>query len=481
MRKFSNVNYIYLNILKIIKKFLYNINPARVINWLVILVILYSMFNVKYWNKENKVFYGDVISYYAYLPATFIYKDITLSFTENYKGEHKFIIYGKKTFTGIKAIKMTMGLSILYSPFFFLGHIGAKIFGYDSGGFSAPYIFALLMSCIFYLSIGLYFLRKILQHYFSKIVTAITIVFIVFGTNLFFYSSFRAPVSHAYSFSLIAIFLYLTIKWHERSTLINTILLGLISGLITLIRPTNVIVLIFILLWGVSSKKEFIERLKYFIRNYYLILIMIGSFIIVLIPQLLYWKIVSGHFIYYSYGEEGFLFANPQIIRGMFSYRNGWLVYSPIMILSLIGFLFLFRKQKEFFLPTLIFTLLNIYIILSWWCWWYVGFGQRAFIDSYSILAIPMAAFIGWTLKQKKLIKISILTVALLFFSLGVFHTIQYCHGSIHFNSMTKAAYWESFGKIRQTSKFWSLLESPDSQKAVKGIQAIKPKKKVEK
>ena len=457
--------------LKIIFNFIKKINPARFTNWLIIFIIIYSMFNVSYWKDEKKVITGDVIFYYAYLPSFFIYKDIALDFTNNYNKDNKYIIWGRETPTGKKVIKMTMGLSILWAPFFFMGHIAAGILNYDTGGYSAPYIFTLLMSCVFYLGIGLHFLRKILQKYFSKIVTAITIAIIVFGTNLFFYSSFRATVTHAYSFSLIVVFLYLMIKWFKCKSIKNTILLGLILGLITLIRPSNIIVIIFLLLWNVKSGKELIERINYFIKHYYLILIMITAFIIVLTPQLLYWKYVTGHYFYYSYRDEGFFFANPQLLRGLFGYRNGWLLYSPVMIFSLIGIVFLYRKHKEFFYPTIFFVILNIYIILSWWCWWYVGFGNRAFIDSYAILAFPLATFLSWSFKQKRLVRNSLFVFVLLFSLLNVYHTIKYYYQTIHYDSMTKEAYWHSFGKIRPSSDFWPLLRRPDYKKAMKGIQ----------
>ncbi|MCD4772038.1 MAG: hypothetical protein K8R41_01495 [Bacteroidales bacterium] len=457
--------------LEVIINFVKKINPARLTNWLIIFIIIYSMFNVSYWKDTKRVIHADVISYYAYLPSFFIYKDISLDFTNNFNKDSKYIIWAKKTQTGKKVIKMTMGLSILYAPFFFMGHIAAGVLNYDTGGYSAPYVFALLMSCVFYLSIGLYFLRKMLQQYFSKTITAITIAIIVFGTNLFFYSSFRAPITHAYNFSLFIVFLYLTINWLRNSSIKNTILLGLVLGLITLIRPTNIIVLIFLLLWDVKSGKEFIERINYFIKYYYLVIIMFVAFIIVLTPQVLYWKYVTGNYFCYSYGEESFFFANPQIIKGLFSYRNGCLLYSPVLIFSLIGIVFLYRKHKEFFYPTLFFVILNTYIVLSWWCWWYAGFGNRALIDSYAFLAFPLAAFLSWTFKQKNLVRNSLLVLVLIFSLLNIYHTIKYYYKTIHPDSMTKEAYWHSFGKIRPSSEYYQLLRKPDYIKAKKGIQ----------
>ena len=51
-------------------------------------------------------------------------------------------------------IKMTMGMSILYSPFFFVAHGVALMSGYPEDGFSEPYKVFLLLSAIFYLFVG---------------------------------------------------------------------------------------------------------------------------------------------------------------------------------------------------------------------------------------------------------------------------------------------------------------------------------------
>ena len=76
---------------------------------------------------------------------------------------------------------------------------------------------------------------------------------------------------------------------------------------------------------------------------------------LVWIPQLLYWKTVTGNYLFYSYADEGFFFLNPQILKGLFSYRNGWLIYSPVMFFALLGIPFLYRYAKDFFLPVMLF------------------------------------------------------------------------------------------------------------------------------
>ena len=45
--------------------------------------------------------------------------------------------------------------------------------------------------------------------------TAVALILVGLGTNLFFYTAHEGPMSHSYNFALITIFLYLVIRWYE--------------------------------------------------------------------------------------------------------------------------------------------------------------------------------------------------------------------------------------------------------------------------
>ncbi len=56
----------------------------------VMVSVLYMIKNYYSLNGTRGVIDSDVVQYYSYLPATFIYHDVSLKFTENYQGSHKF-------------------------------------------------------------------------------------------------------------------------------------------------------------------------------------------------------------------------------------------------------------------------------------------------------------------------------------------------------------------------------------------------------
>jgi glycosyltransferase involved in cell wall biosynthesis len=442
-----------------------------------LIIVLGTIITDKRWQKEDKVIEWDIISYYAYLPATFIYHDLSLSFKDTYNGPHKYIFWPEKTPDGRYVIKSTMGLSILYLPFFAGGHVAALLTGADAGGYSWPYKIALLLCGVFYLGLGLYYLRKLLLEYFSDKITAMVIAGLVFGTNLFWYSSTEAPMSHVFSFSMAACFLWNTIKWHNKPSLKRSLSLGLLSGMIILIRPTNIIIVTAFILYNVNNGLSFREKFTLFRNNYSYLIVIISSAMLVWVPQMIYWKISTGHLFFYSYTQnERFFFSHPQIINGLFSFRKGLFIYTPLMILAFAGIWYLWRQKSPFALAITVFLPLNIYIIYSWWCWWYGGsFGSRPFIDCYALMALPVAALIqSWIKYKVRIIRTALMAVYIVTVSLGIYFSMLYRSGAIHWDSMTKAAFFDSFGRMHPSQQFSTLLAEPDYDKAKQGIQATK-------
>lgn len=103
---------------------------------------------------------------------------------------------------------------------------------------------------------------------------------------------------------------------------------------------------------------------------------------------------------------------------------------------------------------------------------------MRSFVDYYGILAIPMALLFSeiWRFrKQSKIIVLSIVFLALL---QNNFFLEKYKHGGLHYDSMTKAAFWFNFWHTRPQEGYWQLLKTPDYSKALEGIDAVVPKDK---
>lgn len=425
--------------------------------------------------KDKRVIESDVISYYAYLPATFIYHDYTLYFLNHYDGPHTFTIWPKEAPNGGRVIVTSMGLSFLYAPFFFAADYYANHSNYDAGGYSEPYHLAITICTLFYFAIGLFFLSKLLLLFFNPFISAIAVLIITAGSNLFYYGTYEPGLSHVFSFTLITIFIWLTVKWFEKQKPIYTFFIGILIGLISLIRPTNIIVSLFFILYDIKSWNDVINRVKFFLSKFRHIALIAMLCFLVWLPQFLYWKAITGSFLYYSYGSDNsFFFNHPQIINGIFSYRNGWLIYSPAMIFSVLGIFILWKKQKELQMPLAITFLVFIYVIFSWWCWWYGGsFGSRAMVDIYGLLALSTGGFLTYISSLRfKWIKFPVYILALILTIAGIHHINKRRYFSIHYDSMTKEAFWDNYLNKQPSSTFESKLRAPDYTKATLGINA---------
>lgn len=442
---------------------------------LIAVVLLCKMFNAKLYGGPTGIIKWDAVSYYAYLPALFAEHDLTLSFV---KENQEYYIGGDRYWPewlpdGGILIKTTMGLSFLYCPFFLVAHALAGPLGYPSDGFGPPYSIAVLLSCIFWVILGCIFLRKVLLAHFSDLSTTIVLVVVVLATNLLYYATYDAAYSHGYLFGLISLFLYQTWRWHTRPTWWMTVAVGLNLGLISLIRATDALVLVYFLLYDIKTWQDFGRKTRLYFAQWPKVLVMVACTVAVWIPQMAYWHYITGQFVFFSYtNNEHFFWTAPKIVEGVFGFRKGWLVYTPVMVFALVGLIPLYRRQQQFFWPTVAFLALDIYVLTSWWCWWYGGcFGQRSMIDCYGLLAVPMAAFLEWVLGRRAVYRCPLLAAFAAVAYLSFFQYKQYEHQAIHFDAMTRAAYFDSFGHKHPSSRFKSLLEHPDYEAAKNGAR----------
>lgn len=437
-------------------------------------VLVIKALDLKLYNAPGKVIEWDAINFYSYLPATFVKHDLSLSFIKEdpdhwMKGKFFWpeILPPDSTFL----IKTTMGLSMLYCPFFLVAHTLAEPLGYAADGFSPPYAMSLIFACIFWVVLGCVFLRKVLLHRFSETVTTIVLGITVFATNLLWYSTYEAAYSHGFLFGLVSIFLYQTERWHAKPTWWGSIAVGLNLGLITLIRPTDGLVLLYFLLYDITSWKSIGKKIRFYLSHLPMVGAMAAAAVLVWVPQMLYWHWITGSFIFYSYtNNEHFFWTDPKLLQGLFGFRKGWLVYTPVMVFALIGLIPLYQKHRKYFFSTVVFLALNLYVLMSWWCWWYGGsFGQRSMVDCYGLLAVPMAACVEWIFQRKAPLRIALIVVFAGVSYLSFFHYKQYKHGALHHEAMSRAAYFENFGHKRPTERYESLLRWPDYEAAKRG------------
>lgn len=412
---------------------------------------------------NERVLCSDVVCYYNYLPALFRYHSLDFQELPLRAG---FVTLPD----GGVVEKMSMGLAILYLPFYLLAFGCVQVFGLDPFDYGTAYTLAISLSAIVYFCLGMIFLRKVLLAFFDDRVTAIGLVAIFLGTNMVYYTVAEGgPMSHVYIFFLFSLLCWLVLKWHEQPRIGLALALGFFAGLVTLVRPTSIIILLFALFYGVYNRTSLMLKWKLIRENILSIALAGVVAILVWLPQMLYWKAYTGHFMFMSYVGEGFFWDQPKILLGLFSYRNGWLMYSPVMIFSVLGLLLLNKDLKRFRWAVLLSFLVFIYVIFSWWCWWWIGLGIRSMIDLYPLLVIPLCAAIRWIVNRRRIPQalLGLVFSALLLF--GLYKNYQYKRHVLHFDGMTGKAYWSVLLTTKLPAGYFDMMQSPDYDAARKG------------
>lgn len=411
------------------------------------------------------VYKYDKSGYHLYMPALYIYNDVDrLDFYDYINARYEpsgnvVKYYALKFFdNGKKLNKYSVGVAVLETPFFLIAHfINQTFLDYAADGYSYPYEWATIISNLIWTLIGLLILRRFLRRYFNDNITAITLAIIALGTNLYHYVVFSPGMSHAYSFCFFSILLFHTDNLYTRKRTASIYYLAITLGVIGLLRIPNLLVGIVPVLWGINSIATIKERLKFLSRRMRHIIAGIVVFLLVMGIQLGYWKYVTGQWIYNSYGEEGFVWTDPEILKGVFGFQKGWLVYSPLVTLALIG-IYSMRKRFKALIPIyVIFLLLNLYVVFSWYQWWYGGgFGARPLIESLGVLALPLACFLEnflHVIKGKKILLLGLGTVLIFFLGLNMFQSYQSYKNVIHWDHMTRAYYFRVFLKANKTAE----------------------------
>lgn len=370
--------------------------PVFIALALVVLITAITAVNLIYTQHLNEPpIRSDGYGYYLYLPALVIDKDLTFSASAarlfqgdfpNWTGIQRYPA------TGLFLDKYTFGTALLQAPFFLAANALAVPLGYPADGFSDIYQTASIVSAFFYLLLGMWFLYNLLSRFLPANLSIFTLFITLFGTSLFHYATYDASFSHVYSFCLTSAFLFFIPS--AQKTIRGQFLLGALLGLIALVRVPNLIIGIFIPLYGILTFTDLRHRLRAASTWKGWGICLVGVFIVFL-PQMIYWKFITGHFLVNSYLGEGFNWYQPQILPHLFSIRKGLFFWTPLSAFVLLGIILSLKFLPDYFFPLLIFIPIQVYINASWHSWEYGGsFGQRPYVDTAALFALGMGVLL---------------------------------------------------------------------------------------
>lgn len=448
---------------------------------LIILVLLFVYNNFLYKKKfeYKEVFIqSDGRGYYEYLPAFFIYNDIHFSYidtlhTEFYEIEHVKPIYVQRD-NGGYFNKYFVGTAVLQSPFFLVSHFIASKENsiHPADGFSLPYQRGVWYASIFYLFLGLVCIRLLLKTYqINSWWIFLTQLTLLFATPLLNYTVYDSAYSHVYSFFLISWFLYIVRRYFLSGNSRYLILSLVILGLIVIVRPVNVLVLMFTPLLT-ENIGEYFSKIKMLFQKHFIPFI-IGMLLFERILSIQFYVsfLQTGNPLNYSYGDEGFNFSNPMLTDFLFSYHKGFFLWTPWWFLIFLAGISCWIYRKKYY-HTLVFSFaffLLVYVFSSWHAWSYGGsIGQRPMIDFYGAFVLLLVPVF---LQKNKIIKWLLIICAPLSMIVMQIQTFQYQKAIIAWDGTTKELYWKVFLNTNEKySWYFARSEFPVGEKCSEDV-----------
>jgi hypothetical protein len=341
----------------------------------------------------------DGLGYYQWLPAAFITGDFNLMPWTHW------IAWDK----GISLF--TCGVAVLQLPFFLLAQLGVWIFGYPGTGYTPAHVVALMASTATYAGLGSVLAFKLARRFSNTPSALLAVLAIYAGSNLFYYATQEPLMSHVYSFFLVALFGWCSLRVLDGPGSAHVFLAVFSGALMVLVRQLNVVVFIFPFWMAITST----GGLKGAWRNLWSRRgACIAGLALGLVPwvlQSIYWHYITGSWYANGYSYKGEHFDFGKMVPGMvlFSPRNGWLVYSPVFFLAMGTLLANAWRNTRPARPVLAVLILLVLVYSAWWCWWLGGaFGFRGLIDIYGLLGIPMAWFFRSILRGSWVKRISV-------------------------------------------------------------------------
>ncbi|MEW6468714.1 MAG: hypothetical protein AB1458_07305 [Bacteroidota bacterium] len=448
--------------------------PAEIIFIVYLLCFLFLKTGDNPWERAID---SDGKGYYAYLPALFIYHDLEYNFVESYERKYyppdgsRFKDF-RYEYKGERVNKTFSGLAILWLPFFLLAHTFSYLAGFETDGYSAPYQYAIALAALFYLWLGLKLLYRLLLRFeVPAIVSAFILFCFAFGTNLFYFTIHVPSFTHVYNFTLITAFAWCLLNLLHRDHTKWLIWSSLLLGLITAIRPTNGIIALVLPFLAGSPAGTIAFLRENFLKIQRFLAASLPAMLVLAIPVLL-WYLQTGYFFVYSYGDEKFDFSDPEIINNLFSYRKGLFVYTPLAFIAVLGLIPLFRQNIFRFAVMSALLFVIVYVISSWWCWWYgASFGQRAYIDYFSLFALLLGILFA-SVSGKKW-RVILFACCLLTVPLNLIQTYQHKKGIVPDDKVTAEIYWDNFLQLEQRARVY--INNEEYLLVSEGLNSFEP------
>lgn len=349
---------------------------------------------------------SDGVSYYQYVRSLVI--DGDLDFRDEYL---HFVGPGRipaDTPAGRPPNKMSIGLGLVWMPFFVAAHAVSAILGFPTDGYSYIYQAAVCLGSMTYGFIGLLLTYHLCREYADAASAVVAVALIWFGSNVIYYMVVEPSMSHMASLGAVsALLAWWRFDRPDRAR--HWIVTGALGGLAALIRPQDGLFLVLPAgQWMTGAitlaRSGQWNRLGAHTGRG---LAMTAAAALVFAIQVWAWVIVYGSVRgsgYFYVDEEVFTWTKPHLVAVLFSPYHGFFTWHPVYLAGLLGLWWVARTDAAYAWWLLLSWALQVYVVASWYAWWQGdAFGGRMLISCAPIFAIGLSQLVvqlrrgGWS------------------------------------------------------------------------------------
>lgn len=345
---------------------------------------------------------SDPLGYYLY--AHSLVHDGDIDFSNElliFKNRDTFLVSGVGVFnpkTQRYTNQYTIGFPLLVLPFYGTFSTIASHWNQERFDWLLDQVILCLGSILLGI-LGMWLSYKFVSNYFSPQISLLATIIFWAVSPLIFYFIFEPYLSHLASIFAVSAFLCLW-KADSLSTNLRTVLMGLMAGIITMVRQQEILVILIPVVFTIFSPNFSLRQIP-ILRS----LLFVASFFLAFSIQMIVWKILNGHFYVYSYqGGQYFDFSSPKFFDVLFSSNHGLFIWHPIFLICLVGLILSRTLSRNAKIAFLIAFLCQLYVTSSWWMWWMGhSFGNRAFLGLTPIFILGLAACLKQSLQVLKM------------------------------------------------------------------------------
>ena len=378
------------------------------------LLLLFFLVSLPFLNPWVR---GDGVGYYALARAPLIehsfdfthdYQNANPSFRDPRVDEYGQPKPGMRTTTGHLENHFSVGPAILWTPFLLLAHFGvllARALGssVSADGFSSPYRIAMAVATALYGFLGLLLAFRVARQYVEERWALLATFSIWLASSLPVYMYFNPSWSHAHSAFAVALFLW---YWHKTCSARSPrewFLLASIAGLMLDVYYVNAMILFVLVAEGIphylsalrrdsTASAESLTLSNLFMSH----LLFAFTLLVCLLPTFITRYIIYGNAFESGYVPvRNWLWSSPAFFSVLFSSNHGLLVWTPVLLFSVLGLFLFWRRTPQVGSPFLA-AFLAFYVFISCYPDWagISSYGNRFFVSLSSLFILGLAVFL---------------------------------------------------------------------------------------